>query len=85
MSSIVTPLFEPLSLGQTTLRNRIVMSPLTRSRSVPTNIPTDINKEYYLQRAKGGAGMIITEGVLITPQGHANSSHLIILPVFIYI
>ncbi|KIK38151.1 hypothetical protein CY34DRAFT_809635 [Suillus luteus UH-Slu-Lm8-n1] len=45
------------------------MSALTRSRSVPTNIPNDINLEYYTQRARGGAGLITTEGTLICQQG----------------
>jgi 2,4-dienoyl-CoA reductase-like NADH-dependent reductase (Old Yellow Enzyme family) len=50
------------------------MSALTRSRSVPTNIPNDINLEYYTQRARGGAGLITTEGVLICQQGHVIHS-----------
>ncbi|OJA16878.1 hypothetical protein AZE42_13866 [Rhizopogon vesiculosus] len=45
------------------------MSALTRSRSVPTNVPNDINLEYYTQRARGGAGLITTEGTLISQQG----------------
>ncbi|GAW02943.1 FMN-linked oxidoreductase [Lentinula edodes] len=64
----VAALFEPLQLGALTLRNRVFMSALTRNRSVPTNIPNAVNLEYYQQRAKS-AGLIITEGVLITPQG----------------
>lgn len=67
--AFVTPLFNALQLGTLVMRNRIVMSPLTRDRSVPTNIPTALNKEYYVQRARGGAGLIISEGTLITPQG----------------
>lgn len=62
-------LLKPLQIGDLTLRNRIVMSPLTRSRSVPTNVPNDLNLEYYVQRAKGGAGLIISEGTLISRQG----------------
>ncbi|KAH7916106.1 hypothetical protein BJ138DRAFT_1140208 [Hygrophoropsis aurantiaca] len=45
------------------------MSALTRSRSVPTNVPNEINLEYYRQRARGGAGLITTEGTLIVQQG----------------
>lgn len=62
-------LLEPLRLGPITLKNRILMSALTRNRSVPTNVPNTVNVEYYKQRAAGGAGLIVTEGVLITPQG----------------
>ncbi|KAE9390771.1 flavo protein NADH-dependent oxidoreductase [Gymnopus androsaceus JB14] len=64
----VAPLFEPIQLGPLTLRNRIFMSALTRNRSVPTNVPNAVNLEYYQQRAKS-AGLIITEGVLISQQG----------------
>ncbi|KAK7453435.1 hypothetical protein VKT23_011706 [Stygiomarasmius scandens] len=73
MSTIVPPanvasLFEPLKLGPYIARNRIFMSALTRSRSVPTNVPNDLNVEYYRQRAKS-SGMIVTEGALIAQQG----------------
>ncbi|KAJ3980732.1 hypothetical protein F5890DRAFT_1419027 [Lentinula detonsa] len=64
----VASLFEPIQLGPLTLRNRVFISALTRNRSVPTNIPNAVNLEYYQQRAKS-AGLIITEAVLITPQG----------------
>ncbi|KAJ7268165.1 hypothetical protein B0H12DRAFT_1320698 [Mycena haematopus] len=69
MSALLTP----LKLGSTTIQNRIGMSALTRSRSTGT-VPNEIMLEYYVQRAKGGAGLIVTEGVLITRQGHFNLS-----------
>ena len=59
-------LFTPLQLGDVTLRNRIFMNSLTRDRAVNT-IPTDLMLEYYVQRAD--AGLIISEGTLITRQG----------------
>ncbi|KAG1751714.1 hypothetical protein EDB19DRAFT_2035778 [Suillus lakei] len=62
MASKFTTLLKPLTIGSLTLRNRVIMSALTRSRSVPTNVPNDINLEYYAQRARGGAGLITTEG-----------------------
>ncbi|KAF9030309.1 FMN-linked oxidoreductase [Hymenopellis radicata] len=67
--SNVAALFQPLKLGPLTLKNRIFMSALTRNRSVPTNVPNAINAEYYKQRAQGGAGLIVSEGVLVTQQG----------------
>jgi 2,4-dienoyl-CoA reductase-like NADH-dependent reductase (Old Yellow Enzyme family) len=60
-------LAKPVELGPLTLKNRIFMSALTRSRAVPTNVPNDLMREYYKQRS--GAGLIITEGTLITQQG----------------
>ncbi|KAG7091779.1 hypothetical protein E1B28_008181 [Marasmius oreades] len=68
MSSVVAPLFQPLKLGPLTLRNRVVMSALTRSRSIDT-VPNKVNVEYYRQRAAGGAALIISEGTLISRQG----------------
>jgi 2,4-dienoyl-CoA reductase-like NADH-dependent reductase (Old Yellow Enzyme family) len=59
--------FEPLQLGPITLKNRVFMSALTRSRAIPTNVPNDLMAEYYKQRS--GAGLIVTEGVLISRQG----------------
>lgn len=61
-----TALFSPLVLGDHTLKNRITMSALTRNRAVET-YPTDLMMEYYVQRAS--AGLIVTEGVLVTRQG----------------
>ncbi|KAJ6462497.1 hypothetical protein C8R45DRAFT_1178158 [Mycena sanguinolenta] len=61
-------LFTPLNLGSTAISNRIGMSALTRNRTTQT-VPNDIMVEYYVQRAKGGAGLIVSEGTLITRQG----------------
>lgn len=61
-------LFDTLQLGDVTLKNRIIMAPLTRMRSKqPGNIPYALNAEYYAQRA--GAGLIISEATQISQQG----------------
>ncbi len=62
-------LFQPFQLGPHTQRNRVLLSAMTRNRSVPTTVPNDVNVEYYRQRAAGGAGLIVAEGTLITQQG----------------
>jgi N-ethylmaleimide reductase len=62
-----TNLFTPIKLGPYTLKNRAVMAPLTRNRSSETYVPQDLNVTYYKQRAT--AGLIITEGSQISPQG----------------
>jgi N-ethylmaleimide reductase len=59
-------LFSEFKLGRLTLKNRVVMAPMTRSRS-PGNVPADIVAEYYAQRAD--AGLIITEGTSPSPNG----------------
>lgn len=60
-------LFTPVKLGPYTLKNRMVMAPLTRNRSTETYSPQDMNVTYYKQRAS--AGLIITEATQISPQG----------------
>ena len=61
-------LFDPLTAGELKLPNRIFMSPLTRLRANnPGQIPNALIAEYYRQRAT--AGLIISEGVPVTPQG----------------
>ncbi|WP_434568423.1 alkene reductase [Pseudomonas sp. Z3-8] len=61
-------LFEHTSLGPLTLKNRIVMPPLTRQRSgQPGDVPTALMARYYQQRAS--AGLIISEGTQIEPRG----------------
>jgi N-ethylmaleimide reductase len=59
-------LFTPEKVGSIELRNRIVMSPMTRSRAIG-NLPNDLMVEYYKQRS--GAGLIITEGTSPSPNG----------------
>lgn len=60
-------LFDPVTLGELHLANRIVMSPLTRARAGAERIPNDLMAEYYRQRAS--AGLIISEAVSVTPHG----------------
>ncbi|TFK73552.1 FMN-linked oxidoreductase [Pluteus cervinus] len=64
--SSTSSLFQPIKVGSITLPNRITMSALTRNRA-PGTIPSDIMKEYYLQRKD--AGLIVTEGTLVVRQG----------------
>ncbi|WP_019947394.1 alkene reductase [Hymenobacter aerophilus] len=59
-------LFSPAQLGPLTLRNRIIMAPMTRSRSLG-NVPGPLVAEYYGQRAS--AGLIIAEGTAPAANG----------------
>jgi N-ethylmaleimide reductase len=59
-------LFKPEKVGSIEVRNRLVMSPMTRCRAIG-NVPNDLMAEYYRQRS--GAGLIITEGVAPSPNG----------------
>lgn len=61
-------LFSPYQLKDITLANRMVMAPMTRSRSDnDEKIATELTAKYYEQRAS--AGLIITEGTFVSPQG----------------
>lgn len=60
-------LFDPFTLASLSLKNRMVMAPMTRSRSVENNAPNALVAEYYAQRA--GAGLIVTEGTSPSPNG----------------
>lgn len=62
----MTTLFDPITVGDLSLPNRVVMAPLTRNRS-PNAVPTDLVVEYYAQRAS--AGLLITEATPISQQG----------------
>ncbi len=58
-------LFERLSARSLQFKNRLVMSPMTRSRAVDANTPNALMAEYYGQRAS--AGLIVTEGTSPSP------------------
>ena len=60
-------LFDPVTMGAVTLRNRIVMAPLTRSRAGDQRLPNALMAEYYAQRAS--AGLILSEATSVTPMG----------------
>ncbi|MBT2560195.1 alkene reductase [Pedobacter sp. ISL-68] len=62
-----TVLSAPTKVGAYTLKNRIVMPPLTRMRAGDGDVQSGLNAEYYRQRAS--AGLIIAEGSQISPQG----------------
>jgi N-ethylmaleimide reductase len=59
-------LFTPTQLGALSLKNRIVMAPLTRSRA-SGNLPNALMEQYY--RLRADAGLIITEGTSPSPNG----------------
>ena len=60
-------LFDPIQIGDVSLKNRIVMAPLTRSRSGVARVPGPLVADYYRQRAS--AGLILSEATSVTPLG----------------
>jgi N-ethylmaleimide reductase len=60
-------LFSPVKLGRFELPNRIAMAPLTRGDAGPDGLANELMAEHYALRAD--AGLIITEGTIISAQG----------------
>jgi N-ethylmaleimide reductase len=60
-------LFSRYTLGDIVLNNRMVLSPMTRSRALDGNVANPLAATYYVQRAS--AGLLITEGTQVSPQG----------------
>lgn len=60
-------LFAPLVAGAFTLKNRIVLAPLTRCRSSAGRVPNDLMRDYYVQRAS--AGLILSEATSVSAMG----------------
>lgn len=71
-------LFEPFEYGSLSLANRIVMAPMTRSKS-PGKVPGEDVAAYYRRRAEGGVGLIISEG---TNPPHKGASGYPDVPAF---
>jgi N-ethylmaleimide reductase len=61
-------LFQPFQMHDLALRNRIVLSPMTRGRAGTARLPNRIMAEYYTQRSS--AGLLITEGVTISEEAN---------------
>jgi 2,4-dienoyl-CoA reductase-like NADH-dependent reductase (Old Yellow Enzyme family) len=64
----MTTLFDPITVGDLELPNRIIMAPLTRARATGGGrVPNALMAQYYVQRAS--AGLILSEATAVTPQG----------------
>jgi N-ethylmaleimide reductase len=62
-------LFSSVAIGPYTMKHRVVMAPLTRMRSGVGDIPNDLMREYYEQRASDG-GLIISEATPVSLSGY---------------
>jgi 2,4-dienoyl-CoA reductase-like NADH-dependent reductase (Old Yellow Enzyme family) len=71
----VAPLFRPFRIRSLTLRNRIVMAPMTRARS-PGAFPNDDNVAYYARRAASDVGLILSEGTHTRRKGAGNDANV---------
>lgn len=71
----IDQLFQPFTLKSLHIPNRIVMAPMTRSFS-PGGVPTDEVAAYYARRAKGGVGLILSEGTVIDRPASSNDANI---------
>ncbi|CAN0167184.1 unnamed protein product, partial [Phaeothamnion confervicola] len=60
------PMFVPFKIRDIELANRVVVSPMAQYRAVD-GAPTDWHFVHYAERAKGGAGLVVTEMTCVTP------------------
>jgi len=70
-----TPLFRTFEVGTLSLKNRVVMAPMTRALS-PGGVPGPDVAAYYRRRAEGGVGLIITEGTTIDHPAAADQPNV---------
>ena len=64
-------LFSPLDIGNLTLRNRIVVSPMCEYSAVD-GVPNDWHLVHLGSRAVGGAGLVFTEATAVSPEGRIS-------------
>src|SRR5918996_777614 len=65
----MSKLFTPTQVGPYRLSHRVVMAPLTRMRSDPGDIPSDLMVKYYTQRGSDG-GLIVSEATPVSIRGN---------------
>ncbi|MEV3970595.1 NADH:flavin oxidoreductase/NADH oxidase [Streptomyces sp. NPDC050698] len=72
----MTALFEPCTLRELTIPNRVWMSPMCQYSAAPegpqTGVPNDWHFAHYAARATGGTGLIIVEATAVSPQGRIS-------------
>ena len=68
-------LFQPFFSPKLTLKNRVVMAPMTRNMA-PEGVPVAANAEYYRRRAEGQVGLILSEGTVVDRPASRNLPHI---------
>jgi len=70
----VQPMFTPFALRDLTLANRVVVPPMLTYSAEPDGHATMFHEVHYGARALGGAGLVITEMLAVSPEGRATSA-----------
>lgn len=69
-------LFSPFRIGPLELKNRLVMAPMATHYADETGAVTERLKNYYLERARGGVGLILLESGYIHPLGRGGVNRM---------
>lgn len=69
-------LFEELRLGSATIRNRLMMSPMSQRSAGEDGRATDWHLVHYGSRAVGGCGLVMVEDTAVTPLGRTSRAAL---------
>lgn len=62
-------LFSPFRIGKVEIKNRMVFQPHVPYYASDDGYPTETTKRYYIERAKGGIGLIVIESLMVHPSG----------------
>jgi len=74
----ISPLLQPITIGNITLPNRLVVHPMEGADAYPHGAPSDMTLRRYLRYARGGSGMIWFEATAVTENGRANPRQLLL-------
>ena len=79
MSDTLNRILSATDIKNAALRNRLAVAPMTRVSATPLGVPTQAMHDYYLRFARGGFGLVITEGLYTDQafsQGYLNQPGL---------
>ena len=69
-SSLFPRLFSPGKIGRLVLQNRIVMAPMVTCLATEDGRVSEAMLDYYLERARGGVGLVVLEATYPCSKGH---------------
>ncbi len=81
--NLLPSLFSPIKIKSLDLVNRVVMPPMGTNLGNPDGTVSEANLAYMKRRARGGAGLIITEITLVHPSGSVIPNQLGIVRHFL--
>jgi 2,4-dienoyl-CoA reductase-like NADH-dependent reductase (Old Yellow Enzyme family) len=74
--SLFKRLLEPGSIGNLSIRNRIIMAPMSNSTCDEEGYITDRTIEHYVEKARGGAGLIIVSFASVMANARGSKHHV---------